>query len=141
MHKRRGRVISKAKNISRRAGALLLAGTVLGGSATQSLAQTTPAAQQPQPAATQPATSQPAPPPAPVAAPVTHTIRSIAVRGNQRLEPETIRSYANLAPGQTYTAETLDQALKDLYATQLFADVNISAPKPATWSSTFARTR
>ena len=45
------------------------------------------------------------------------TIRSIAVRGNQRLEPETIRSYANLSPGQTYTAETLDQALKDLYAT------------------------
>src|SRR6185369_7473372 len=33
--------------------------------------------------------------------------------------------YANLAPGQTYTAATLDQALKDLYATQLFADVTI----------------
>ncbi len=48
------------------------------------------------------------------------------MRGNQRLEPETIRAYANLAPGQTYTAETLDQALKDLYATQLFADVTIT---------------
>jgi outer membrane protein insertion porin family len=48
------------------------------------------------------------------------------VRGNQRLEPETIRAYANLSPGQTYTAETLDQALKDLYATQLFADVTIN---------------
>src|SRR5207253_4400097 len=89
-------------------------------------AQAAPPAQQPQPAATQPAASQPAPPPVPVAAPVTHSIRSIAVRGNQRLEPETIRSYANLTPGQTYTTETLDQALKDLYATQLFADVNIS---------------
>jgi outer membrane protein insertion porin family len=119
-------VISRAKNISRRAGALLLAGTVLGGSATPLLAQAAPAAQQPQPAATQPAASQPAPPPAPVAAPVTHSIRSIAVRGNQRLEPETIRSYANLTPGQTYTTETLDQALKDLYATQLFADVTIT---------------
>ena len=53
-------------------------------------------------------------------------IRSIAVRGNQRLEPETIRSYANLSPGQTYTAATLDQSLKDLYATQLFADVQIT---------------
>jgi outer membrane protein insertion porin family len=53
-------------------------------------------------------------------------IRSIAVRGNQRLEPETIRAYANLTPGQTYTAATLDQSLKDLYATQLFADVTIS---------------
>ena len=30
------------------------------------------------------------------------------------------------APGQTYTAETLDQALKDLYATELFADVTIT---------------
>ena len=47
------------------------------------------------------------------------------VKGNQRLEPETIRAYAGLAPGQTYTAATLDQALKDLYATQLFADVTI----------------
>jgi outer membrane protein insertion porin family len=53
-------------------------------------------------------------------------IRSIAVRGNQRLEPETIRAYANLSPGQTYTAQSLDQALKDLYATQLFADVQIT---------------
>jgi len=53
-------------------------------------------------------------------------IRSIIVHGNQRLEPETIRAYANLTPGQTYTTSTLDQALKDLYATQLFADVTIS---------------
>ncbi|HJR83588.1 MAG TPA: outer membrane protein assembly factor BamA [Sphingomicrobium sp.] len=53
-------------------------------------------------------------------------IRSIAVRGNQRLEPETIRAYANLAPGQTYTAETLDTALKELYATELFSDVVIT---------------
>jgi outer membrane protein insertion porin family len=68
----------------------------------------------------------PTPAPAPVAAPATRMIRSIAVRGNQRLEPETIRSYANLSPGQTYTAESLDQALKDLYATQLFADVTIA---------------
>jgi outer membrane protein insertion porin family len=57
---------------------------------------------------------------------VERTIRSIAVRGNQRLEPETIRAYANLRPGETYTAQSLDQALKDLYATQLFADVTIS---------------
>jgi len=60
------------------------------------------------------------------AAPAVRTIRSIRVRGNQRLEPETIRAYANLSPGLTYTAETLDQALKDLYATQLFADVQIT---------------
>ena len=61
-----------------------------------------------------------------MAAPVERTIRSVTVRGNQRLEPETVRSYANLTPGQTYTRTTLDQAIKDLYATGLFADATIS---------------
>ncbi len=120
-------MISRTKSFSRRAGALLLVGTVLGGSAAPLLAQAAPAAPAPAPApGTPPATT--AAPTANVVqapAPAERTIRSIAVRGNQRLEPETIRAYANLSPGQTYTAETLDQALKDLYATQLFADVTI----------------
>lgn len=103
-----------------------MVGTVLGGPAAPLLAQTTPPPAQPAPAG-QPAGSPLAPAPVAAAAPepVQRTIRSIAVKGNQRLEPETIRAYANLSPGQTYTAETLDQALKDLYATQLFADVTI----------------
>ena len=100
-----------------------MVGTVLGGSAAPLFAQ-----------ATDPLAAQPAPPPAPQPAapvvaqpaPIQGTIRSIAVRGNQRLESETVRAYASLAPGQSYTAETLDQALKDLYATQLFADVTIT---------------
>ena len=103
-------MISKTKSF-RRGGALLLVGTVLGTSAVPVWAQE---AQPP---------AAPAPAPAPA---VEHTIRSIVVHGNQRLEPETIRAYANLTPGQSYTATTLDQALKDLYATQLFADVTIS---------------
>jgi outer membrane protein insertion porin family len=107
-----GRVISRTTSFSRRAGAMLLVGTVLGGSAAPALAQEAPAAGPP-------AALSPAPP-------AQQTIRSIAVRGNQRLESETIRAYANLAPGQTYTAGTLDQALKNLYATQLFADVTIN---------------
>jgi len=113
LHKRRGRVISKTKSF-RRTGALLLVGTVLGTSAAPLWAQTAPS---------------PAPPAAPTPAPTPgpeRVIRSIIVHGNQRLEPETIRAYANLTPGQTYTTSTLDQALKDLYATQLFADVTIS---------------
>ena len=69
--------------------------------------------------------SRTAAPPA-AAAPASAVIRSISVRGNQRLEPATIISYASLAPGQTYTAATLDQALKDLYATELFTDVVIT---------------
>jgi len=89
---------------------MLLVGTVLGGSAAPLMAQST---------------DQAPPPPAATPTPAEHVIRSIVVHGNQRLEPETIRAYANLTPGQTYTATTLDQALKDLYATQLFADVTI----------------
>jgi len=116
-------VISKSKSFNRRTGRLLLVGTVLGGSAAPLLAQTPPPSQ---PAAGAPAAAQPQTTPPPPAPPAERTIRSIAVRGNQRLEPETIRAYANLSPGQTYTAQTLDQALKDLYATQLFADVTIN---------------
>ena len=102
-----------------------MVGTVLGGSAAPLMAQAATPSSQPaaeQPAATQAPATTPATPPAPVQ----HVIHSITVHGNQRLEPETIRAYANLTPGQAYTTETLDQALKDLYATQLFADVTIS---------------
>src|SRR5687767_13298432 len=103
---------------------MLLVGTILGGCGAPLLAQ---AAAQPAPAA--PATAAPATAQPVLAAPTaprpaqTGTIRSIVVTGAERLEPETIRSYANLSPGQTYTAEALDTALKALYATELFADV------------------
>ncbi|TVV70913.1 outer membrane protein assembly factor BamA, partial [Sphingomonas solaris] len=53
------------------------------------------------------------------------TVRTIQVTGSQRLEPDTVRSYVKLRPGDAYTREQLDQALKDLYATELFADVQI----------------
>ena len=127
-------MISERKFIGNRAGAVFLVGTILGGWSVPSFAQAQqadPLAAQPTPAPAQ--TPAPAPSAAPVAAqPVAPppaaqgTIRSIAVKGSQRLEPETIRSYANLAPGQNYTAETLDTALKDLYATELFSDVVIT---------------
>ena len=69
--------------------------------------------------------SAPAPdaPVAPAEAEV--AIRSIAVTGAQRLEPDTIRSYIKLRVGQPYTQAAADQALKDLYATELFTDVQI----------------
>ncbi|MEA1071131.1 outer membrane protein assembly factor BamA [Sphingomonas sp. LY160] len=137
-------MISSSNNFSKRFGGLLLAGTVLGGWSAPSLAQDAvppppEATEQPAPADTlapapAPAATQTAPaatptPPATVA--VTQgaqagTIRSIQVRGAERLEPETIRAYANLSPGLEYSAESLDQALKDLYATELFADVVIA---------------
>ena len=119
-------MIQVSKSNRRRSAALLLVGTILAGSAAPALAQTDSAAQP----ATQPEQAAPATTQAPAAtqatAPAAGTIRSISVRGNERLEPETVRSYANLAPGQDYTAETLDAALKELYATELFADVTIT---------------
>ncbi len=52
-------------------------------------------------------------------------IRAIAVTGTQRLEPDTVLSYTKLRIGQSYSQESLDQALRDLYETELFADVQI----------------
>src|SRR5688572_16545180 len=99
---------------------MLLVGTMLGGWSAPLLAQDAPT----DPLAPPPAAA-PAPAPSPHAA-RSSVIRSIAVRGNERLEPETVRAYANLAPGATYTPSTLDTALKDLYATELFTDVTIT---------------
>ncbi|WP_443208558.1 POTRA domain-containing protein [Sphingomonas sp. PAMC 26621] len=53
-------------------------------------------------------------------------ITSIRVEGAQRVEPETVLSYTRLRTGQPFTHETLDQAIKDLYASDLFADVSIA---------------
>ncbi len=66
---------------------------------------------------------------APAAAPTAATeatISSITVQGNQRLEADTIRSYLRLRVGQRYDRATLDQALKDLAATELFKDFQIT---------------
>lgn len=82
-----------------------------------------PAAALAQPAVAPATAPAVAPPAQPVAAPV--TIQRIEVLGNQRLEPDTIISYVRLRPGQAYSETVADQALKDLYATELFADVQI----------------
>jgi outer membrane protein insertion porin family len=108
----------KVSKSGARATAVLLAGTMLSGISAVASAQTTG-----QPVAT----TQPAPVVAPpvVAAPVTRKIKSIRVEGSQRLEPETVLSYTKLRTGQAFTNETLDQAIKDLYASDLFAEVFI----------------
>lgn len=62
---------------------------------------------------------------APAVAPQENVIRSISVTGTQRLEADTVRSYIRLRTGQVWTQAAGDQALKDLYATELFADVSI----------------
>lgn len=52
-------------------------------------------------------------------------IKTIAVTGSQRLEPDTVRSYVKLRPGIPYTLESLDAAVRDLFETELFADAQI----------------
>ena len=90
--------------------ALLLAGTML---ATPVMAQEVAPPVVPAPAAE----AQPA---------AAATVQSITVVGNQRLEAQTILSYLRLRVGQTYNRAVLDQALKDLAATELFRDYQIT---------------
>ena len=80
-------------------------------------------AQTPQPAQTQPplldaasllGTGGPAP-----------IIEAIQVRGNQRIEAQTVGSYLPLQAGMPADPELLDLTLKTLYNTGLFADVSI----------------
>ncbi len=51
---------------------------------------------------------------------------SIVVQGNRRVDADTIRSYFNLKPGESLTSAKIDDGLKALYATGLFADVRVS---------------
>lgn len=51
-------------------------------------------------------------------------IQQIVIEGNQRIEPETVRSYMQLNPGDPFDAKRIDRALKNMFATGLFADVN-----------------
>jgi outer membrane protein insertion porin family len=51
---------------------------------------------------------------------------SIVVEGNRRVEADTVRSYFKPGPNGTLDANSIDAALKALYATGLFQDVHIS---------------
>jgi outer membrane protein insertion porin family len=79
------------------------------------------------------AAQQPAPPPRPQPAPQPQqqqdnggTISAIAVAGNQRIEAATIRTYLTIREGDPFDPARIDRSLKNLFATGLFADVNIS---------------
>lgn len=79
-----------------------------------------------------PAASQPRPPvapraatPATVPAPNGDVVRGIDVRGNQRIEADTVRSYMLLQPGDRFDEDRLDRSLRTLFATGLFKDVRV----------------
>ena len=53
-------------------------------------------------------------------------VSRIDVRGNQRVDAETIRNYLGITPGKSFNNGDIDEAVKRLFATGLFADVRIS---------------
>ena len=58
-------------------------------------------------------------------------IRQISVSGNERVEPETIASYLTVRPGDPFEPSALDQSLKNLFATGLFSDVELTESRGA----------
>ncbi|PKP92582.1 MAG: outer membrane protein assembly factor BamA [Alphaproteobacteria bacterium HGW-Alphaproteobacteria-14] len=95
--------------------ALLCCGSMLAGVPGAAFAQQQDAASAP--------VAQPAAQPAPAAR--SNIIRTINVVGSERLEPTTILSYIRLRVGEEYTAVAADEAIKDLGATELFANSSI----------------
>ena len=119
---------------ARALGTLLLTSTVLAGVPATAWAQGGPPSRgRPGAGPAVPSNARaeqlPAPQPAAEKAvidPNAKVIKSLRVEGSQRIEPDTVLSYTRLRVGAPYTAETLDQALKDLQASDLFADFSIS---------------
>ncbi len=104
--------------------AVLLGTTILAGVPEAAFAQDAEQAPEAAPAATSEPTVAADPALAP--APAVQTIQSIRVTGAERLEPQTVMSYIDLRIGQPYSKAAADQALKDLYSTELFKDVQIT---------------
>lgn len=53
-------------------------------------------------------------------------VSRIEVRGNQRVDEETIRNYVNVEPGKSFSNADLNDGVKRLFSTGLFADVDIN---------------
>ncbi len=53
-------------------------------------------------------------------------IESIRIEGNERIEADTVRSYMTVHPGDPFDPGAIDESLKSLFATGLFADVVLS---------------
>ena len=62
----------------------------------------------------------------PVAAQSSGTVREIVVQGTHRIEQNTVKSYLLLQEGDSFNGRRMDQSVKSLFATGLFADVSIS---------------
>ncbi len=58
-------------------------------------------------------------------APTGESIGQIRIVGAQRIEPDTVLTYMDVHVGDKMTQDTLDKALKSLFATGLFSDVTL----------------
>ncbi|MCC7266490.1 MAG: outer membrane protein assembly factor BamA [Caulobacteraceae bacterium] len=97
--------------------AVLLASTALTAPAFAQDAQPAPPAE----------AAAPAQPAAPVAAqPQGGVVQRIIVRGNERIESSTVISYLPINIGDDVDPQRMDDALKTLFRTDLFADVQIN---------------
>ncbi|MBZ9988594.1 outer membrane protein assembly factor BamA [Mesorhizobium sp. BH1-1-5] len=53
-------------------------------------------------------------------------ISRVEVSGNQRVDAETIRNYISIKPGKPFSSSDIDEAVKALFGTGLFSDVQIN---------------
>ncbi|WP_315928063.1 outer membrane protein assembly factor BamA [Mesorhizobium sp. SP-1A] len=53
-------------------------------------------------------------------------VRRIEVRGNQRVDADTIRNYIQIKPGKSFSSADIDSAVKALFGTGMFSDVQIN---------------
>ena len=53
-------------------------------------------------------------------------VSRIDVRGNERVESDTIRDYIGIRPGVSFNNSAIDEAVKRLFSTNLFSDVQIN---------------
>lgn len=62
----------------------------------------------------------------PIVAVQAATVSTIVVDGNIRVDAETVRTYVSIKPGRQFGPADIDESIRALYATGLFADVQIS---------------
>ena len=55
---------------------------------------------------------------------------SVTVKGNQRIEAETIKTYIAIKPGKAYGPADIDASIKTLFDTGLFADCLAAVRQP-----------
>ncbi len=77
----------------------------------------------PAPVSPEPRVRPPGPRKAPVGAPI---ISDVVIEGTQRIDPDTVRTYLSLKKGDAFDSAKVNESLKLLYGTGLFADVAIS---------------